>query len=209
MLTMKEELAKINKKRKTFEDKNEKVRADMVKKYEEELKTYMDCKEFYEFYSGRYEGLLKYYEKRTNRNEEMYLKRQIFVEWKYEYVTSKRLANAIGKVHRRKCYMEPAQQIMQFLRGRMGRAKAEGMMADMFERKGNRLKLDALSLWKVNVKKMKQAEIQKRLDNLDDYEEEMREEIKDRAQLISAEVPRVHLKKLLTSVFMGFKQLWL
>ena len=45
------------------------------------------------------------------------------------------------------------------------------MIAFMFERKGLRLKLDALSLWKVNVKKFKQWEIQKRLDNLDEYEQ--------------------------------------
>jgi hypothetical protein len=37
----------------------------------------------------------------------------------------------------------------------------------------------------------------------------MKEEIKDRAYLISREVPRVTAKKLISSVFMGFKQNWL
>ena len=47
------------------------------------------------------------------------------------------------------------------------------------------MKVDGFSLWRVNIRKYQQAEIQKRLDNLDAYEEEMKEEIKDRAYLIS------------------------
>ena len=37
----------------------------------------------------------------------------------------------------------------------------------------------------------------------------MRIELKERAELISKEVPRVALKQLIATVFMGFKQLWL
>ena len=55
----------------------------------------------------------------------------------------------------------------------------------MLERKGLQLKTNSLSLWKVNAQKYKQSEIKKRLDSLDDYEEEMKEVIKDRAYLIS------------------------
>lgn len=58
---------------------------------------------------------------------------------------------------------------MQELRGRINKAKAREMIALMLERKGNKLMLDALSLWQVNLRKFKQAEIQKRLDNLDNY----------------------------------------
>ena len=61
MQTLKEELAKINKKRKTFDEKNEKIIADMIKKHAEELRVYTECKEYYTFYSKRYEGLLNYY----------------------------------------------------------------------------------------------------------------------------------------------------
>ena len=74
----------------------------MLKKFEEELQTYKDCKEFYEFYTKRYEDLLKYYEKRTAKNDEMYVKKQVFIEWKYEYVTAKKLIDAIQRVYMRK-----------------------------------------------------------------------------------------------------------
>lgn len=60
---------------------------------------------------------------------------------------------------------------MQELRDRISKAKAQDMMAPMFERKGNKLKLDAMSLWRANIRKMKEWEIQKRLDNLDEYED--------------------------------------
>ncbi len=66
--TVKEELAKINKKRKAFEEKNEKVRTDMQKRIEEEIKVYAECKEYFEFYSQRYENILNYYSKRTSIN---------------------------------------------------------------------------------------------------------------------------------------------
>ena len=46
---------------------------------------------------------------------------------------------------------------MKELRGRIDKAKAQQMFAFMFERKGNKLKLDALCLWKVNIKKWKEA----------------------------------------------------
>lgn len=55
----------------------------MQKRIEEEVKVYNECKEYYTFYSTRYENLLKYYEKRTAGNEQQYLKQQIFITWKY------------------------------------------------------------------------------------------------------------------------------
>ena len=69
--------------------------------------------------------------------------------------------------------------------------------------------LHVINLWKANIKKLKQSEIYKRLNNLDLYEEEMKDEIKDRAQLIGNEVPKVYGKQLISKVFMGFKQIWL
>ena len=47
MQTLKEELAKINKKRKGFEEKNEKIVADMLKKHAEELRVYNECREYF------------------------------------------------------------------------------------------------------------------------------------------------------------------
>lgn len=152
---------------------------------------------------------MDYYQKRTVSNEATYFKERVFLEWKYEYISSKRLIKAIEAVYRRKLLKEPCEVAMNELRGRINKATAQEMIALMFERKGNKLKLDALSLWKVNIKKWKEDEIQKRLDNLDAYEDEMREELKDRAVLISNEVPRVAFKKLISSVFMGFKKNWL
>ena len=59
------------------------------------------------------------------------------------------------------------------------------MIPNMLERKGLQIKTNSFCLWKVNAQKSKQAEIKKRLDSLDDYEEEMKDVIKDRAYLIS------------------------
>ena len=98
---------------------------------------------------------------------------------------------------------------MGVIKGRINRAKAQDMIALMLERKGNQLKTNVISLWRVNVEKYKQSEIKKRLDSLDDYEEEMKDVIKDRAYLIAKEVPRIRAKKLISTVFMGFKQVWL
>jgi len=47
------------------------------------------------------------------------------------------------------------------------------------------------------------------LSHLDEYEHQIKEEIKERADLISDEVSRYNLKKLIVKVFMGFKQIWL
>ena len=74
---------------------------------------------------------------------------------------------------------------MGVIKGRINRAKAQDMIALMLERKGNQLKTNVISLWRVNVEKYKQSEIKKRLDSLDDYEEEMKDVIKDRAYLIA------------------------
>ena len=98
---------------------------------------------------------------------------------------------------------------MGIIKGRINKAKAQDMIIEMFDRKSNQLRINAMSMWRVNVEKAKQAEIKRRLDNLDAYEEEMKEVIKDRAYLISKEVPRIRAKKLISSVFMGFKQVWL
>jgi hypothetical protein len=209
MQTVKEELAKINKKRKTFEEKNDKVRTDMLRKFEEEVRVYKECKEYYEFYSKRFEQLLGYYSKRTVSNEELYLKKRIFIEWKYEYISAKRVITAIQNIYTRKFLREPCHIAIGELKGRISKAKAQDLFVPMFERKEKKLMLDALILWKCNIKKLRQDEIQTRLDNLDTYEEEMKEEIKDRAWLISNEVPRVASKQLVATVFMGFKQVWL
>ena len=83
------------------------------------------------------------------------------------------------------------------------------MLAVKLENKGNKLILHSIDLWKANIKKMKQYEIEKRIDSLDEYEDEMKEQIKDRAQLISNEFPRVSGRQLIAKVFMGFKQVWL
>ena len=115
----------------------------------------------------------------------MYYKKQIFIEWKYEYVTTKKLCHAIEKVYRRKFLKEPCRLAMDVIKGRINRAKAQDMIIEMFDRKSNQLRINALSMWRVNVEKTKQSEIKKRLDNLDAYEAEMKEVIRDRAFLIS------------------------
>ena len=88
-------------------------------------------------------------------------------------------------VFRRKCLKEPCHLAMGIIKGRINKAKAQDMIVEMFDRKSNQLRINALSMWRVNVEKAKQADIKRRLDNLDDYEEEMKEVIKDRAYLIS------------------------
>lgn len=112
MVEVKEELSKINKKRKTFDEKNVKIRQDTEKRLEEEIRVYNECKEYLAFYEHRYEQLLKYYAKRTQTNDETYLKRQIFLMWKYEYVATKRVFNSINKVYTRKFLKEPQQLLM-------------------------------------------------------------------------------------------------
>ena len=59
---------KVNKKRKTFEEKSGKARIDMQKRIEEQLKVYNECKEYYTFYVNRYENILRYYQKRKIKN---------------------------------------------------------------------------------------------------------------------------------------------
>jgi len=49
------------------------------------------------------------------------------------------------------------------------------MLAVKLENKGNQLILHSIDLWKANIKKMKQYEIEKRIDSLDEYEDEMKE----------------------------------
>lgn len=67
----------------------------------------------------------------------------------------------------------------------------------------------AIHLWKVNIRKQKQEVIAEKLSHLDEYERQIREEIKERAELISNEVPKYNLKKLIVQTFMSFKQMWL
>lgn len=55
----------------------------------------------------------------------------------------------------------------------------------------------AIHLWKVNIRKQKQEVIAEKLSHLDEYERQIREEIKERAELISNEVPKYNLKKLI------------
>lgn len=79
----------------------------MLKRMEEEVKVYTECKEYYEFYTKRYENILSYYSKRTVNNEQLYLKRQIFITWKYEYISAKRLIKAMDNIFRRIFMKEP------------------------------------------------------------------------------------------------------
>jgi hypothetical protein len=62
---------------------------------------------------------------------------------------------AIENIYRRKWLKEPCDLALQLLRNRISKAKAQEMIALMFERKGNKLKLDSMSLWRGNIRKMK------------------------------------------------------
>ena len=50
----------------------------MLKKFNEEFKVYQECRDYFEFYTSRYEKLLNFYSKRTVSNEEMYFKKRVF-----------------------------------------------------------------------------------------------------------------------------------
>lgn len=47
-----------------------------------------------------------------------------------------------------------------------------------------------------------------RLEHLDEYEEDMKDEIRERRELIANEVGRVNFKRLVNNAFMAFKQVW-
>ena len=55
---------------------------------------------------------------------------------------------------------------------------------------------------------MRLHEIELRLEHLDEYEEDMKDEIRERRELIANEVGRVNFKRLVNNAFMAFKQVW-
>lgn len=81
-------------------------------------------------------------------------------------------------------------------------------MIDILERKGDRVIAKAVHLWKVNIYKMRLHDIEVRLEHLDEYEEDMKDEIRERRELIANEVGRVNFKRLVNNAFMAFKQVW-
>jgi hypothetical protein len=131
---------------------------------------YNECKEYLAFYEKRYEQLLKYYANRTQVNEETYIKRQIFLTWKYEYVTAKRVFTAINRVFTRKFLKEPKELLMKEFKHQGDKNKSQLLLADILGRKGERTLAKAMHLWKVNLYKMKLHEIELRLEHLDEYE---------------------------------------
>jgi len=55
----------------------------------------------------------------------MYIKRQIFLEWKLEYVATKRLYIAIDKIYVRKFIKMPYNTIITELKGRINRQRSQ------------------------------------------------------------------------------------
>lgn len=75
---------------------------DMIRRIEDEINIYNECKGYYEYYEKRFEDILKFFSKKTVQSEEIYKKKQIFYQWKLEATAVKRITDAIEKINIRK-----------------------------------------------------------------------------------------------------------
>lgn len=73
---------------------------------------------------------------------------------------------------------------MKELKSREEKTQAQLLIVDILSRKGERQIKKSIHLWRANIYKFKLWEIEVRLSHLDDYEDEMKEEIKERRYLI-------------------------
>ena len=104
---------------------------------------------------------------------------------------------------------EPCHRLIRDIKNTENRARSKLIIADLMEKKGQKMLTDSLFLWRKWVELDKIEEIKERLEHLDQYEEDMKVEIKERAVLIAKELERVGVKQLRSRSFMVFKNKWL
>lgn len=90
-------MAKLAKKKKTFEEKSVKSRQDISRRLEEEEKVYNRIKGKMEKRIGKYEKFLEVTEKRNTGRVRMQYMRGIWVVWKEEYMAVRRMGEAVDR----------------------------------------------------------------------------------------------------------------
>lgn len=98
--------------------------------------------------------------------------------------------------------------MIQHLKDSEKQEKSLRICAELLIKRAKRMQRDAIQIWKVNWRKLKCRLIDHKLEHLDTYEANARDDLKDRAELLSLEVPRTRHKKLMVTIFMAFKKSW-